>query len=403
MTTSYDEIHKSAKNESSFAFAETTYDLSHQSRVFPAPVGIIVLVLSWSIHFLNFFPAILCPKRLNIYNYVTHSQYEGLTKWKHTVHGCCNCAKLCRCCCGDRSERERKTVDLNATKQQLELRIKSEDHQRETLESTAGGQRGDASAEDDRCCICSNRDDDENVVRECANCCSAKQNGFCLRVGVSREDEDRNCCERLMDCGSDDDGIPSGGQNVYRLTTRGRVWKYYCSTLCCCDCCTPKCIQKALSKQRFKVHHTGCYSCIPTELGAKITDKDRSTCNGISLNEYAEEYEKEHKFSLDPADTVLLKHLTVETLFCKYCYRPFDPQDRLYMDNVLLTPFWALTEILSIYLFYFLMLPLAIIYILLTLAEKIRDIFNDDESEPPMVPDYDRQYFEKETLQTIAN
>ena len=39
MTTSYDEIHKEAKNQSSFAFAETTYDLSHQSRSMPAPVG----------------------------------------------------------------------------------------------------------------------------------------------------------------------------------------------------------------------------------------------------------------------------------------------------------------------------------------------------------------------------
>eukprot|EP01084_Bolivina_argentea_P247456 413990_1 len=83
----------------------------------------------------------------------------------------------------------------------------------------------------------------------------------------------------------------TGYKDVYKLTTHGRVWKYYASTFFCCDNCTPKYIEKRLSKKRFEIHHIGCYSCIPTELGAKDTDKDRSTCHGITLNEYAQEYE----------------------------------------------------------------------------------------------------------------
>eukprot|EP01083_Nonionella_stella_P015191 42501_1 len=89
---------------------------------------------------------------------------------------------------------------------------------------------------------------------------------------------------------------------------------HYSATFCCCF------VGKTY---KYKLHHSGCYSCIPTELGAKEVNKSRSSCNGITLNQYAEEYELRYHFALDPQDTVLLKHLTVDTLFCKYCYRPF--------------------------------------------------------------------------------
>ena len=121
-------------------------------------------------------------------------------------------------------------------------------------------------------------------------------------------------------------------------------------------------------------------------------------CNGITLNEYADIYEKEHKFSLDPQDTVLLKHLTVDTLFCKHCYRPFDPKNKYNLADALLTPFWALTEIMSIYMFYLLVWPfLVVVFVVLTLAEMIGDLLDDEDSEAPEVPDYDRQFFPKET------
>eukprot|EP01083_Nonionella_stella_P209508 759378_1 len=170
--------------------------------------------------------------------------------------------------------------------------------------------------------------------------------------------------------------------DVYKLSKRKRVCRYYCC-----------------SSDKYNLHHSGCYSCIPTELGAKDVNKDRSSCNGITLNQYAEEYESHFKFALDPQDTVLLKHLTVDTLFCKYCYRPFDPKNKKNLEDVLLTPFGALSELISIYLFPFTAwCPLLIVYAILAICEECGSIFNNDIQEAPNVADHDRQYFQKDTL-----
>merc|ERR1712228_1167201 len=108
-----------------------------------------------------------------------------------------------------------------------------------------------------------------------------------------------------------------------------------------------------------------------------IADKERSTCNGITLNEYADKYERAKGFKLDPADTLLLKYLTVDTLFCKHCYRPFDPKNKFNMKSALMTPFWAMSEILSIYLFYPVMIPLAVYYGLLSVVEYLQNLMDD--------------------------
>eukprot|EP01083_Nonionella_stella_P192948 712974_1 len=103
--------------------------------------------------------------------------------------------------------------------------------------------------------------------------------------------------------------------------------------------------------------------------------------------------------TLTNTNIVLLKHLAVDTLFCKYCYRPFDPKNQYNLQDVLLTPFWALSEIISIYLFPFTVwIPLILVYCVLAAAQKCTQCIKDDESEAPNVPDYDRQYFAKDTL-----
>ena len=155
---------------------------------------------------------------------------------------------------------------------------------------------------------------------------------------------------------------------------------------------------KAQSRQRFKVHHTGCYSCIPTEVGAKILDKDGSTCNGITFNEYAVQFQETHGFSMNERDVTLMKSLMSDTLFCKHCYRPFAPQNKYNMDEVLLSPFWALTEILSIYLFYLIMLPLATVYGVLKLLGSLRSLLVDWQVEAPTTQAIGNQLFEEETL-----
>ena len=287
MTTTFDNIYKQARTESSFAIAEATFDLSHRSRFMPAPICIYVIALAVLIHVLNFIPALIWPSRLNIYNCINHDQYQGLVTWKLSTNGC---GKICNffCCRKNRGSQKK-------------------------MENTCFV-----------CCKC----ESAKTCTECKKCCNC-----CNRSRHSKSGSRGNIFAGIELKTKETDG------DVYKLTTRGRVWKYYASTFFCCDICTPKCVEKKLSKHRFEIHHIGCYSCIPTELGAKDQDKDRSTCHGITLNEYADTYEQHHKFSLDPADTVLLKHLTVDTLFCKYCYRPFDPKNRYNLKDVLLTPF----------------------------------------------------------------
>lgn len=293
MTTTFDNVYSQARTESSFAIAETTFDLSHRSRFMPAPICIHIMAIAIAIHIVNFFTSICFPKSLNIYNFIDHKRYKWLVEtrlfWKQNVW-----------CCG------------------------------------------------------SNDNNDSNDIND----------------EVKEED-------------------------TYKLITRGRVWKYYLSTIFFWE---PECIQKKIKGYRFNIHHSGCYSCIPTKLGAKIRDaeKDRSTCNGITLNQYAEEYEKYHKFALDPQDTVLLKHLTVDTLFCKHCFRPFDPK---HVENSLLTPFWALSEVLSILLFPFTVwLPLLLVYFMVMFFEWIGSCFDDDVDDAPQVLDHDRQFFSRDSL-----
>lgn len=77
-----DKIHKKARNDQWVDFAATTFELSHGSRFMPAPVGIIVLVIAVVIHVVNFLPALISPRSLNIYGFVNHYQYNGLVSWR---------------------------------------------------------------------------------------------------------------------------------------------------------------------------------------------------------------------------------------------------------------------------------------------------------------------------------
>ena len=332
LVATFDNVYKQARTESSFAIAETTYDLSHRSRFMPAPICIYVFAFAVIIHVLNFFPAILWPKVLNIYVYVNHHRYENLVAFK--------CSDFC---CG-RGKKNKRNDDDN---------------------------------------------DDKNI-------------GFELKLNNNNNNNNnRNVNNNNND---KDDEVED---DEYKLVTRGRIWKYYASTLFVLDSCTPKWIERWLSGYRFNIHHTGCYSCIPTKLGAKIRakDKDRSTCNGITLNQYAEEYEQFHKFALDPQDTVLLKHLTIDTLFCRICYKPFDPTKEKNLEDILLTPFWALSEIISIYIFPFTVwIFLVLAYGLAAAFEKIGSWFDDDDADQqPMVLDHDRHFWYQDTLNLSKN
>eukprot|EP01084_Bolivina_argentea_P029592 54948_1 len=199
--------------------------------------------------------------------------------------------------------------------------------------------------------------------------------------------------------------LPVGSERInkhylsrtYQLKTRGRICKYYLSTLCCCFRCT--CWDTWLKSYRFNLYHNRCYSCIPTALGTKEVIKDNSLLNGITFKEYATLYEKHHQFNLDEADISLLRYLTVNQLFCQYCYRPLDPKT---LNDYLLTPFWALCEIISIYSFLLLYVPLFIIYGMLTLIEMLQACLYE-EKKREYVDDYDGQYVKTRCLNVKKN
>eukprot|EP01083_Nonionella_stella_P040725 110414_1 len=348
LTTTYETIHVSAKTASSFAFAESTYDLAHRSRFLPAPLCIYIFIAALVIHCVNFVTAMISPHYFNIYNCIHHHQYEGFDSWKMTQNGCFNCKKISRCgdcgCC-------------KCAPQQSTLRRTAQNGSHDLISASIN--------------FIKHEDDKEKRYNErCFLCC--------------------RCCIKSNDV--ENDAAEETNNKIYRLNTRGRVWKYYASSFNWCNCC---CCD--LKVHRFAIYHNGCYSCIPTALGAKVAAKDRSLVNGITLNQYAEIYEKYFKFNLDPADIVLLKHLTVNSLFCKYCYRPFDPKS---VNHELLTPFWALSEIASIYAFpWILWLPLCLIYGALTLIELVTNCLNEERQIQDVdVDDYDRQYFAREAL-----
>merc|ERR1712154_308142 len=99
-------------------------------------------------------------------------------------------------------------------------------------------------------------------------------------------------------------------------------------------------------KVKWNVYHAGCYNCIAKQ---RIKNKFESHAfHGIAMNQYFNIYETQRKTKLDALDKNLLKHLTVNTLFCQYCYRPFDKE---HIEQNLITPFGALADIVSCYCF----------------------------------------------------
>ena len=288
LTTWYEIIHDKARTESSFAIASAVYDLSHLTRIIPAPLTIHIFIITLIIHILNFIPSIIWPA-FNIYNYINTTHYNGFINWKifgrtKKNNKCCPCIKFNKYC----------------------KKIKS--------------------------------------CRDCTEFCFCTvTKEFDLNVGI---DNNQKKVKDLKD--------------TYELTDRIRIIKYYLSGLICCK-----------NNNKYKIYHKGCYSCIPTKAFAERQIKDKNSCHGYTLNEYAKIFEEYHKYPLDLQDTLLSKQLTVNTIFCKQCYKPFD---QININNNLLTPFWALTEIISIYLFIIILwLPLIIIYTFLTIFQFIKN------------------------------
>lgn len=317
MTTTYEQVNDKLKNESSFAFAEICVDFRNQPNFLPAPFGVYVWALTAAIHFLNFIPALLWPDSiLNVYNNLDHHHFQGLMDCRQTREGCRQCGDMTREKCGVFTKTLRENVG-----ELIMLR---------TSEGVA-----------------------EQQARE------QEENG------------------------------KDGGKKVYgghRLHSSERVREYYISTLLpnalkskywmlFAKRVLPDVIQweKRLRREQFKLHHEGCYAYIAKD-GDEPADGDDSV---LTLSEIAEKYEETNKFSLDPQDVALIKPLTADTLFCQHCFRPFESMNKSNLNNKLLTPFWTLSEILSIYASYIFLIPLFVLFRVLSLLESVQKLLEN--------------------------
>ena len=356
LITPDEKIHQKTTNDQWLEFAKTTFELSNGSRFLPAPFGIYVMLIAVIIHIINFFFAMIDPSSLNFYNMINHYQYTGLVAWRHSINCCFQC-------------RKKKEVDED---RKLSGERKKEIYQkRRCLNCFEVGVcrprqycRQKLHQHCDCCCVeevelFTKEAADSNITQSKKCCCCTPKKPCCLRKLISCYTEIRDgiCCESNF----------SRDTLVYELKTRQRVYvtliecvggaflncvlllinrlKYYASAFLCCEL---RCL--AVS-ERFDVHHTGCFSCIPSDYGLR----------GMNFGEYANIYEQHQQTSLDLMDLKLLKSLSGDTLFCPYCFKPFDPLNKYGLDKVLMTPFRALLEVLSIYFSYLFFPALAVV------------------------------------------
>eukprot|EP01084_Bolivina_argentea_P142248 249910_1 len=144
--------------------------------------------------------------------------------------------------------------------------------------------------------------------------------------------------------------------DTYNLFTRKNTMKYHLLTFC-----------NRFQIKSFHQYHKSCYAQLLTLEGTKQKrlDRDANSFHAIDMTGYLNLYKKR----LDPNDIKLLKEATTDVLFCKVCYKAFDPKQSIYE---LSTPFGALVELISIYsyviIFY---IPLLVIYSLIACYELL--------------------------------
>eukprot|EP01084_Bolivina_argentea_P037980 70221_1 len=311
MTRTFEIVDSDARTESAFARAEITYDLSQRSRFMPAPVCIFVFFIAIIVHTINFFPSMIYSK-LNIYQYINHYQYQGFYEWKLLKNGC----SIFRKCSKSRNKNSfhiSKSISTRDRHRQLQL---------QKMVVNRDGEFVNGKKQIDIFCLC------------------------CVNSVSKAKDADEDWVNELIE------------KDTYSLITRKRTLRYYLSTICCC-------LGKYLSSHWFSQYHNSCYTSILTRKGAKLNpnDRDINSAHGITMTQYL----NLHKKRFNPNDIRLLKKLSMDTLFCKICYRPFDPR---HVNEALLTPFWALQELISIYLFTLILyIPLLTIYCCVALFE----------------------------------
>ena len=359
MTAEFDRVRSRANTEYAYARATLTYDLSHRNRFMAPPLNIFVLAITILVHWLNLPLALLFPDTLNVYYHLAFGHYDAMRNF-NLVNVFCGC-------CMRKNKKKKKRNQFKRKNKSDAMSIVS-DNAEWSQETNLNDAKSTCS---DRCfgtLFC---------WFNCYSCCRLFKccktcNKRCRRWRQSRKKK----------------------SHTFMMNTWKLVLKYYfpSNLLKWCN----------VKKTQWNVYHAGCYNCIAKQ---RIEDSFESHAfHGIAMNQYFNIYETQRKTKLDALDKNLLKHLTVNTLFCQYCYRPFDKQ---HMEDELITPFFALMDIISCYFFFVfiwwaLVLLIGFVAFLNVCLDSCNDDLsagfssnddNDDDDDVDEFREYDREYW----------
>eukprot|EP01084_Bolivina_argentea_P087837 158604_1 len=82
MSAEFEAVKSQANKEYAYSRAKLTYDLAHRNRFMPAPFNVFAFYLTLIIHILNFIPALILPRQLNIYYHIETGPYDLFRGWK---------------------------------------------------------------------------------------------------------------------------------------------------------------------------------------------------------------------------------------------------------------------------------------------------------------------------------
>ena len=181
------------------------------------------------------------------------------------------------------------------------------------------------------------------------------------------------------------------------MCTRRRVFYYYLRSS------TFGWLAQKLVRYDWRIYHIGCYNPI---VGVRGTEDLQVT----SMNEYSSILETKRKNDaenrkLNVHDKLFLKHLTLKCRFCRHCFRPIAIEN---CRKELVTPFTALQNILSCYMFFFVW-PFFVCFVwILVQFEKLKVYYQEElrAHSPKMLEtrhrEYDLEYFPRSSVKSLS-
>eukprot|EP01084_Bolivina_argentea_P005108 9653_1 len=139
----------------------------------------------------------------------------------------------------------------------------------------------------------------------------------------------------------------------------------------------------------WRIHHKACYGLLI------LHTHGGETYNGITMSQYLERYENKQRQKIETQDKQLLKQLTANTLFCEYCYTPFE-KNKVYKE--LTTAYAALLDYISALMFVIIpvaYIPMLLLFGCLSLVYYCLDKLDDskDKKKSYKHTDFDKEYF----------